>query len=301
MPAPGLFPADPLPAGRLVMRGKVRDVYAAGADQLLVVATDRISAFDVVLSPGIPGKGIVLNQMSAFWFDRLRHVVANHIVSTCHADFPQPYCDQMALAGRSSLVRKVKILPVECIVRGYIIGSGWKEYQATGRVCGIPLPSGLSQAQKLTEPIFTPSTKATVGHDENISFDSMVALVGGDLAERVRNVSLRLYNEAAAHAESRGIIIADTKFEFGTDAAGELIWADEALTPDSSRFWEASTYSTGANPPSLDKQFVRDWLEASGWDKTPPAPALPPDVVANTWKLYEEAFTRLTGQTLEIG
>jgi phosphoribosylaminoimidazole-succinocarboxamide synthase len=281
------------------MRGKVRDVYEAGVDRLLVVATDRISAFDVVLSPGIPGKGIVLNQMSAFWFERLRHVVANHIVSTRQTDFPLPYRAEKALAGRASLVRKLRILPVECIVRGYIVGSGWKEYQATGQVCGIPLPTGLVQAERLPVPIFTPSTKATVGHDENISFDAMTSLVGGELAERVRDVSLRLYSEAAAHAEARGTIIADTKFEFGTDATGELVWADEALTPDSSRFWSAATYRTGANPPSLDKQFVRDWLEASGWDKTPPAPTLPQDVVANTWKLYEEAFVRLTGRALD--
>jgi phosphoribosylaminoimidazole-succinocarboxamide synthase len=300
VPAPGLYPTDPLPAGRLVKRGKVRDVYAAGDDRLLVVATDRISAFDVVLSPGIPGKGIVLNQMSAFWFDRLRHVVSNHILATRFQELPAPYDAEPTLAGRASLVRRLSILPVECIVRGYIVGSGWKEYQATGRVCGIPLPAGLKQAEKLPAPIFTPSTKAEVGHDENISFDRMVGLVGGELAERVREASLRLYNEAAAHAESRGIIIADTKFEFGTDETGALVWADEALTPDSSRFWSADTYRTGVNPPSLDKQFVRDWLEASGWDKRPPAPALPPDVVANTWRLYEEAFVRLTGRSLDL-
>jgi phosphoribosylaminoimidazole-succinocarboxamide synthase len=297
---PKLFPADPLTAGRLLKRGKVRDLYDAGPGRLLVVATDRISAFDVVLSPGIPGKGIVLNQMSAFWFEKLHHIVPHHLLSTRRAEFGAPYDAEPSLAGRTSLVRGVRVLPVECIARGYIVGSGWKEYQATGKVCGIPLPAGLRQADRLPEPIFTPSTKAEVGHDENISFDRMVELLPPGVAEQVRAVSLRLYREAAAHAEACGIIIADTKFEFGLDERGELVWADEALTPDSSRFWSAETYRPGANPPSLDKQFVRDWLEASGWDKQPPAPPLPSDVVDNTWRLYLEAFRRLTGRELPI-
>ncbi len=295
-----LFPTDPLPAGRLLKRGKVRDVYEAGPGRLLVVATDRISAFDAVLSPGIPGKGVVLNRMSAFWFDRLGHIVPHHLLATDCASFPPPFDREPSLAGRASLVKSVRILPVECIVRGFIVGSGWKEYQTTGKVCGIPLPSGLHQADRLPEPIFTPSTKAEVGHDENISFDDMARLLPDGIAEEVRSVSLRIYREAAAYAEARGLIIADTKFEFGIDDEGKLVWADEALTPDSSRFWSADTYRPGANPPSLDKQFVRDWLEASGWDKKPPAPPLPSDVVDNTWRLYLEAYRRLTGRELSV-
>jgi phosphoribosylaminoimidazole-succinocarboxamide synthase len=267
---------------------------------LLIVASDRISAFDVVLDPGIPGKGVILTQISNFWFQELREVVPNHLVSTDLAAFPEPFAARPELAGRSCLTRKLEILPVECVVRGYLVGSGWKEYQAGGQVCGIALPSGLRQADRLPQAIFTPSTKAEIGHDENISFDAVVELVGGERAEKLRDLSLTLYTRAASYAEERGIIVADTKFEFGVDATGEMVWADEALTPDSSRFWPRSQYSPGANPPSYDKQFVRDWLEASGWDKQPPAPQLPPDVVDQTHTLYAEAYRRLVGRELAL-
>ncbi len=299
MPHTTAFPSAPIFPGRLVKRGKVRDVYQAPDGRLLVVASDRISAFDVVLDPGVPGKGVVLTQLSNHWFETLSAVVPNHLVATRQAEFPEPYVGEPLLAGRSCLVEALRIVPVECVVRGFIVGSGWKEYQATGSVCGVALPAGLRQADRLPEPIFTPSTKAEVGHDENIAFDQVVRLVGGSVAERVRAVSLELYRRAAALAEERGIIIADTKFEFGRDAAG-LVWADEALTPDSSRFWPADSYRPGANPPSFDKQFVRDWLERSGWDKRPPAPTLPPEVVADTQALYLEAYRRLTGRALVL-
>ena len=281
-------------------RGKVRDLYQTGTDRLVIVASDRISAFDVVLSPGIPGKGVVLNQLSSFWFALLADVAPSHVVATDLREFPEPFASCSELAGRSCLVRSVRIVPIECVVRGYLVGSGWKEYQATGRVCGIPLPAGLRLADRLPEPIFTPSTKAEVGHDENISFDATAAIVGGDVAARLRSLSLALYKRAAAYAEAKGIIIADTKFEFGIDDSAALVWADEALTPDSSRFWPAAEYRPGANPPSFDKQFVRDWLEASGWDKQPPAPALPDTVIEGTLTRYLEAFRRLTGRNLEI-
>jgi phosphoribosylaminoimidazole-succinocarboxamide synthase len=282
-------------------RGKVRDIYQTGTDRLVIVASDRISAFDVVLSPGIPGKGIVLTQLSDFWFSLLADVTPSHVVATELSRFPEPFASCSELERRACLVRTVKIVPVECVVRGYIVGSGWKEYQAAGSVCGIPLPAGLALADRLPTPVFTPSTKAEVGHDENIPFDEVVRLVGGGVAERLRSVSLALYRRAAAYAESRGIIIADTKFEFGIDEAGDLVWADEALTPDSSRFWPASDYRPGSNPPSFDKQFVRDWLEASGWNKRPPAPPLPDPVVEGTLSRYLEAFRRLTGRDLTIG
>jgi phosphoribosylaminoimidazole-succinocarboxamide synthase len=292
------YPAEPLPVGVLVKRGKVRDVYAAGDDNLVVVATDRISAFDVVLSPGVPGKGLVLNQLSAFWFTTLAPLVDSHLVSSRVEAFPEPYASEPLLAGRSSFVRRVDIYPVECVVRGYLAGSGWKDYQRTGGVCGIPLPPGLRLADPLPEPVFTPSTKAEVGHDENIGFDEVVATVGGEVAERLRDVSLALYRRAATIALEKGIIIADTKFEFGRDGSGTLIWADEALTPDSSRFWPADEYRPGASPPSFDKQYVRDWLEACGWNKQPPAPELPEPVVAGTQARYLEAFHHLTGGEL---
>jgi phosphoribosylaminoimidazole-succinocarboxamide synthase len=292
------FPAEPLPGGTLVKRGKVRDVYGAGPGLLLLVASDRISAFDVVLAPGIPGKGIILTQLSNFWFERLRDLAPNHLVSTRTSEFPPPFATIPALDGRAVVARALRIVPIECVVRGYIIGSGWKEYQASGSVCGIPLPAGLRQADRLAEPIFTPSTKAEVGHDENIPFDEVVRLVGGEVAESLRSLSLRLYSAAAAHAEKQGVIIADTKFEFGLDGAGTLVWADEALTPDSSRFWPLDSYRPGSNPPSYDKQFVRDFLEASGWDKQAPAPRLPGDVIAGTQARYAEAFSRLTGAGL---
>jgi phosphoribosylaminoimidazole-succinocarboxamide synthase len=300
MALPGTpFPATPLAGGALLRRGKVRDLYDAGDAGLLIVASDRVSAFDVVLSPGIPGKGIVLNQLSNFWFETLGDVVPNHLLATAQAGFPPPYDGMAALDGRACLVRRLAIVPVECVARGYLIGSGWKEYQAGGSVCGIPLPAGLQMADRLPEPLFTPSTKAEVGHDENIPFEAVVGLVGADLASRLRALTLELYRRAAAVAERRGIIIADTKFEFGVDAAGTLHLADEALTPDSSRFWPADGYRPGSSPPSFDKQFVRDWLEASGWNKQPPAPALPPEVIAGTQARYLEAYRRLTGRQLE--
>ena len=292
------FPATPLPGGSLLRQGKVRDIYDAGDAGLLIVASDRISAFDVVLSPGIPGKGIVLTQLSNYWFETLRDVVPNHLLATARAGFPPPYRRLADLDGRACLVRRLEIVPVECVARGYLIGSGWKEYHATGAVCGIPLPAGLQLADRLPEPIFTPSTKAEVGHDENITFAAVVGLLGAELAARLRDLTLELYRRAAALAERRGIIIADTKFEFGVDAAGSVHLADEALTPDSSRFWPADGYRPGASPPSYDKQYVRDWLEASGWNKQPPAPALPADVIAGTQARYLEAYRQLTGREL---
>lgn len=294
------FPAEVLFPDRLVKRGKVRDIYRAGPDRLVIVASDRISAFDVVLSPGIPGKGVVLTQLSNFWFQLLADILPSHLLATEVGAFPEPFAAHVELAGRSCLVRSVRIVPVECVVRGFIVGSGWKEYQARGTVCDVALPAGLRQADRLPQPIFTPSTKAEVGHDENIPFDKVVKLVGGATAEALRQASLALYRRAAAFAEARGIIIADTKFEFGLDEAGGLVWADEALTPDSSRFWPVDRYRPGSNPPSFDKQFVRDWLESSGWNKQPPAPALPIEVVDRTQALYLEAFRRLTGRDLPL-
>lgn len=280
----------------LAGRGKVRDIYDLG-DRLLIVATDRLSAFDVVLPTPIPDKGRVLTQLSLFWFNLLRDVIPNHVLSG--ADFPAPldaFRDE--LEGRSMLVRKTKPLSIECVVRGYLSGSGWKDYRTTGRVCGIGLPSGLRESDRIPEPIFTPATKAMTGHDENISFDEAAARVGGPLAERVRRVSLDIYRRAAAHAEPRGIILADTKFEFGL-LGDELIWIDEALTPDSSRFWPAAGYKPGGPQPSFDKQFVRDYLERIGWNKQPPGPELPADVVAATRAKYREAYRLLVGRELE--
>jgi phosphoribosylaminoimidazole-succinocarboxamide synthase len=280
----------------LAGRGKVRDIYDLG-DKLLIVATDRLSAFDVVLPTPIPDKGRVLTQLSLFWFHLLRDVIPNHIVSG--TDFPPPldrFRDQ--LEGRSMLVRKTKPVPIECVVRGYLSGSGWKDYRATGKVCGIALPSGLRESDRLPEPIFTPSTKATTGHDENISFHDAAARIGGPLAERLRDISLEIYRRATAYAEPRGIILADTKFEFGL-LGDELIWIDEALTPDSSRFWPAAQYKPGGPQPSFDKQYVRDYLERIGWSKQPPGPELPPDVVAATRAKYREAYRLLVGRELE--
>ncbi|KAB2319688.1 phosphoribosylaminoimidazolesuccinocarboxamide synthase [Betaproteobacteria bacterium SCN1] len=277
----------------LVHRGKVRDIYAVGDDRLLIVTTDRLSAFDVVMPTPIPGKGAVLTKVSAFWFDRLKTIVPNQALDI-EPESVVADNERDQVAGRAIVVRKLKALPVEAIVRGYLVGSGWKEYLASQSVCGIALPPGLRQADRLPEPIFTPSTKAAVGaHDENISFEATAALIGVELAAQVRDVSLALYKAAAEYALTRGIIIADTKFEFGLDAAGRLVWIDEALTPDSSRFWPADQYRPGSNPPSFDKQFVRDWLEASGWNKQPPGPALPPEIVARTAEKYGEAMTRL--------
>ena len=281
-------------------KGKVRDIYDLG-NALLIVATDRISAFDVVLPGGIPNKGKVLTQLSKFWFEKLSAIVPNHLLSVDVADFPEPFRSQPAVfAGRSMLVKKTRPLPVECVVRGYVSGSGWNDYKRTGAICGIELPKGLRESEKLPTPIFTPSTKAEQGlHDENISFDEVVNLLGDERAEKLRAVSLALYQQGAGYAETRGIIIADTKFEFGEDDEGRLVWIDEALTPDSSRFWPRDRYAPGGAQPSFDKQFVRDYLLASKWDKNPPAPVLPQDVVTTTSQKYREAFRRLTGRDLE--
>lgn len=278
-----------------VARGKVRDIYDLG-DRLLIVATDRLSAFDVVLPTAIPDKGRVLTQISLFWFHQLRDVVPNHVLSG--TELPPPFDAFRAdLAGRSMLVRKTQPLPIECVVRGYLSGSGWKDYKATGRLCGIPLPAGLRESDRLPEPIFTPATKAASGHDENIPFERAVELVGRDVAERVRSFSMEIYRRASAFAEPRGVILADTKFEFGL-LNGQLIWIDEALTPDSSRFWPAAEYKPGGPQASFDKQFVRDYLERIGWNKQAPGPELPANIVAATQARYREAFRILTGQEL---
>jgi phosphoribosylaminoimidazole-succinocarboxamide synthase len=277
-------------------RGKVRDIYDLG-DKLLIVATDRLSAFDVIMATPIPDKGRILTQLSLFWFDLLRDVIHNHLLSA--TEFPAPFERYAAdLAGRTMLVKKTKPLPIECVARGYLSGSGWKEYKATGKVCGIPLPPGLQESDKLLEPIFTPATKAVSGHDENISFDQAAALIGNSLAEKVRGITLDIYRQAAAYAEPRGILLADTKFEFGL-VNDDLIWIDEALTPDSSRFWPASAYKPGGPQPSFDKQFVRDYLERIQWPKVPPGPELPPDVVDATRAKYREAFRILVGRELD--
>ena len=279
-------------------RGKVRDIYAVGQDKMLIVTSDRLSAFDVVLSDPIPDKGRVLTELADFWFERLKHVVPNHLTGIDPESVVQGEDEKRQVRGRSIVVRKLKPLPIEAVVRGYIIGSGWKDYQKTGQVCGIDLPKGLQQAQKLAEPIFTPATKAETGHDENISITEVEKLIGKDLAAGVREVSIRLYKEASEFAATKGVIIADTKFEFGLDDAGRLILIDEILTADSSRFWPADSYRVGISPPSFDKQFVRDYLETLDWDKTPPAPALPADVVAKTQAKYFEAYEKITGHAL---
>jgi len=282
----------------LYASGKVRDIYRVDNDYLLFVATDRISAFDYVLASGIPRKGEVLTQLSLFWFDFLKDTVSNHLVTANVEEYPEQIRRYSAdLRGRSMLVRRAEMAPVECVVRGYLSGSGWKEYKATGAVCGIKLPAGLHESDKLPEPIFTPATKAVSGHDENISFDHMVNIVGRELSEKLREISLRIYSQAADYALERGIIIADTKFEFGTSAKG-LILADEVLTPDSSRFWPAEKYTPGAAQESFDKQFVRDYLEQIKWNKQPPAPALPEEVQNRTTEKYVEAYRRLTGREL---
>ena len=284
-----------LPGIHFLNRGKVRDLYEVG-DRLLIVATDRLSAFDVVLPTPIPDKGRVLTQLSLFWFNLLRDIIPNHVITA--EDFPAElgaYRGQ--LEGRAMLCRRTKPLPIECVVRGYLVGSGWKNYRATGKVCGIALPGGLRESGRLPEPIFTPSTKAAEGHDENISFEEAASRIGAELAGRVRDVSLEIYRRAAAYAEPRGIILADTKFEFGL-VGDELIWIDEALTPDSSRFWPADGYQPGRAQPSYDKQYVRDYLERIGWNKQPPGPELPGDVVAATREKYREAYRQLTGHEL---
>jgi phosphoribosylaminoimidazole-succinocarboxamide synthase len=284
----------------LLGRGKVRDLYAVD-DALLLVATDRISAFDHVLGTGIPGKGKILTQVSLFWFDLLSNLVPNHLITANVAEFPaslRAYSDQ--LEGRSMLVRRAKMFPVECVARGYLAGSGWKEYQAHGTVCGISLPEGLQDGSRLPEPLFTPSTKSQDGtHDENISFSAVENVVGAKIADELRRLTLAIYRKAAAHAESCGLILADTKFEFGTTQDG-IVLADEVLTPDSSRFWEAAQWNPGGAQPSFDKQFVRDYLESIRWNKQAPAPGLPEDVVERTLAKYLEAFRRLTGRDLHL-
>jgi len=280
--------------------GKVRDVYRIDMDRLLFVATDRISAFDYILATGIPRKGQVLTQISLFWFEFLKDVVPNHLITVDVKQYPaeiQTYADQ--LNGRSMLVMNADMVPVECVVRGYISGSAWKEYKASGKVCGIELPKGLRESDQLPEPIFTPATKATTGHDENIPFDEMVRLVGGELSEQLRDLTLKVYRKAADYARTKGIIIADTKFEFGRTAKG-ITLADEVLTPDSSRFWPADRYTPGSAQDSYDKQYVRDYLEEIRWNKQPPAPALPVDVARKTSEKYLEAYQRLTGRKLHV-
>ena len=284
----------------LVARGKVRDIYAVG-DQLLMVATDRISAFDHVLATGIPGKGIILTQLSLFWFNLLADIVPNHLVTANIKDYPEevwPY--RKDLKDRSMLVERARMFPVECVARGYLAGSGWKEYVATGKVCGIPVEPGLREGERLSRPVFSPATKSLRGnHDENITFDQLVALVGEDAAERLRDLTLKLYNRAAEHAERRGILLADTKFEFGVTNAG-IVLADEVLTPDSSRFWDREHYTPGRPPLSFDKQYVRDYLESIRWNKKAPAPALPDAVVKRTQQKYLDAFKLLTGGPLTV-
>ena len=289
-----LFNSD-LKSLPLLHRGKVRDIYSVDDRHMLIVATDRLSAFDVVLPTPIPNKGAVLTTMSYFWFRRLQHIVPNHLADLSLEQALPDAVERKPLSGRTMVVRKLKALPVEAIVRGYLVGSGWKEYRKTGTVCGISLPQGLREAERLPHTLFTPSTKAEAGaHDENINFDQTAATLGKDLAQRVRDVSIALYTEAAAYALTRGIIIADTKFEFGLDEAGTLTLIDEVLTPDSSRFWPADEYRPGSNPPSFDKQYVRDYLESIDWNKRPPAPKLPAEVVTRTAEKYHEALRRLT-------
>ena len=291
-----LFESE-LPQLRLLNRGKVRDIYEVDAGHLLIVTTDRLSAFDVVLPQPIPGKGEVLTRVSNFWFRRTRELIPNHLTDTPLAAVVPELAQRQVLGDRAIVVRRFRPLPVEAIVRGYLIGSGWKDYQKSGGVCGIQLPAGLRQADRLPQPIYTPSTKAELGaHDENISFETTVDLLGQALAEQVRDTSLQLYSEAASYALQQGIIIADTKFEFGLNAQGKLFLIDEVLTPDSSRFWPADQYQPGSSPPSFDKQFVRDYLETLDWNKQPPAPDLPEEVIRKTAEKYREAEARLTGR-----
>ena len=279
-----------------IHEGKVRDIYAVDADAMLIVTTDRLSAFDVVLPDPIPNKGRVLHQISDFWFRRTRHIVPNHLTLRSLDSVVKDPSELALLEGRTGIVRRLKALPIEAVVRGYLIGSGWKDYQATGELCGIALPTGLRQAEQLAQPLFTPAYKAAAGeHDENITFQAVEKLVGTPLAVRVRDTAIALYNFAAEHALTRGIIIADTKFEFGVDDAGQLTLIDEVVTPDSSRFWPADTYRVGTSPPSFDKQFVRDYLETLDWNKKAPGPRLPPNIIARTSEKYGEALARLTG------
>jgi phosphoribosylaminoimidazole-succinocarboxamide synthase len=297
---PTVLSQSNLPGLELIHRGKVRDVYALGTDELLIVASDRLSAFDVVLPDPIPGKGEMLTQISNFWFGRTAHLVPNHLTGRNVADVVPAGTDVALYAKRSVVAKRLKPVPVEAIARGYLIGSGWKDYQASGSLCGITLPAGLRQAEQLPAPIFTPSTKAAVGdHDQNVSFDHVVEAIGPDLAEQVRVATLALYDYAATYAAERGILIADTKFEFGTDADGKLYVMDEMLTPDSSRFWPADQYRVGISPPSYDKQFVRDYLETLDWNKTAPGPHVPRAVIDGTAAKYAEALQRLAGIVLD--
>jgi phosphoribosylaminoimidazole-succinocarboxamide synthase len=285
-----------LTSATLLHRGKVRDMYALDADHLLMVATDRLSAFDVILPDPIPGKGIVLHQISEFWFAKTRHLMPNHVTDIPLKQVLRDPRELLVLAGRAAVVKRLKALPIEAVVRGYLIGSGWKDYQRQGSICGHTLPLGLRQAEQLPEPLFTPATKAARGeHDENIDFDSVAKLIGAPIAAAMRAAALALYRFAAAHARARGIIIADTKFEFGLDETGRLTLMDEVLTPDSSRFWPAATWQVGTSPPSFDKQYVRDYLETLPWNKTAPGPRLPAEVIARTGDKYREALARLTG------
>jgi phosphoribosylaminoimidazole-succinocarboxamide synthase len=279
-------------------RGKVRDIYAVDGDKMMILVSDRLSAFDVILPDPIPDKGRVLTELANFWFGKLGHVVPNHLTGIDPETVVKGEDEKAQVRGRAIVVRKLKPLPVEAVVRGYIIGSGWKDYQASGKICGIELPKGLKQAQKLPEPIFTPATKAESGHDENISFERMCEIVGKDVAQKVKDISIRLYQEASEFAATKGIIIADTKFEFGLNEKNEVVLIDEVLTADSSRFWPADQYRVGISPPSYDKQFVRDYLETLDWDKTPPAPKLPADVIARTSAKYREALERIAGKKI---
>jgi phosphoribosylaminoimidazole-succinocarboxamide synthase len=280
----------------LLHRGKVRDIYAVDDDHLLIVTTDRLSAFDVILPDPIPGKGRVLHQISEFWFQQTRNLIANHGSSRSLRSVLRDQDELELLQGRAAIVKRLRALPIEAVVRGYLIGSGWKDYQQNGSICGIVLPAGMKQAQQLAEPLFTPATKAAIGeHDENISFSATEKLIGAARAREVRDAALALYRHAATHARARGIIIADTKFEFGVDEHGKLTLIDEVLTPDSSRFWPAETWKVGTSPPSFDKQYVRDYLETLDWNKRAPGPSLPSDVIAQTSAKYQEALTRLTG------
>jgi len=281
--------------GSLHARGKVRDVYVAGADRLLLVATDRMSAFDVVLPEPVPDKGRVLTAFSSFWFERTRDLVGNHVVSVDRASFPTPFDADPFLAGRAMLVKRAEVIPVECVARGYLSGSGWKAYAASGSVCGVPLPVGLRESERLAEPIFTPTTKAATGHDLPMTLEETEDLVGRGLARRLQELTLTIYERIADVASERGVIVADTKFEFGF-SDGELILIDEVGTPDSSRFWPADTYAPGGPQPSFDKQFVRDWLDANGWDHEPPPPSLPADVLSRTAAKYREAYERIAGE-----
>ncbi len=295
MPTPTVYRTQ-LSGLERIHEGKVRDIYAIDAATMLIVTSDRLSAFDVVLPDPIPDKGFVLNSISNFWFERTRPLVPNHLTGRDPLELARNDAERALLGGRSVVVRRLQALPIEAVVRGYLIGSGWKDYQASGALCGIALPAGLKQAQQLPQPLFTPAYKAAAGaHDENIDFGAVVKLVGADLAARVRDAALALYGFAAEHARARGIMVADTKFEFGVDAAGTLTLMDEVVTPDSSRFWPAATYQVGTSPPSFDKQYVRDYLETLDWNKQAPGPQLPPQVIARTSEKYREALARLTG------